>query len=72
LQRIGGAAALVCAATYLVGFVLLVTVLAPTGYGTTDIDPLAVVTLNHERPGLLIAWFILVGVTLLRDRSRSG
>ena len=34
LQRLGSLAALVCAATYLVGFVLLAIYLAPMGYGT--------------------------------------
>jgi hypothetical protein len=32
LQKIGGLAALACAATYLFGFVFLATVLAPVGF----------------------------------------
>jgi len=55
-QKIGGLAALTCAATYLVGFALLVTVFAPLGYGTNEIDPAAVVRFIEERPGILIAW----------------
>lgn len=56
LSRIGGLAALICAATYLVGFALLAVYLAPMGYGTTDIDPNAVVAFIHERPGIMLAW----------------
>jgi hypothetical protein len=54
--RIGGLAAPTCAATHLVGFALLVTLLAPLGYGTNDIDPVAVVEFNAARPGILTAW----------------
>lgn len=56
LGHIGGLAALVCAATYMVGFALLVTVLAPLGYGSIDIDPGAVVAFIDAHPGVLIAW----------------
>ncbi|MCU4652769.1 hypothetical protein N8I71_07990 [Roseibacterium sp. SDUM158016] len=56
LQRTGGLAALTCAATYLVGFALLVTVLAPLGYGTNAIDAEAVVAFIGERASLLIGW----------------
>lgn len=43
LQTVGGVAGLTCAATYLFGFALLVTVLAPLGFGTIDIDARGVV-----------------------------
>jgi hypothetical protein len=56
LTRVGGLAALICAATYMIGFALLVTLLAPLGFGTVDIDPAAVVAFNAERPGILTAW----------------
>lgn len=56
LSRIGGLAALICAATYLIGFVLLVTLLAPLGFGTSDIDPAAVVAFINAQTGLMIAW----------------
>jgi len=55
LSRIGGLAALICAATYLVGFALLVTLLAPLGFGS-EIDPAAVVEFIHANPSLMIAW----------------
>ena len=56
LQKIGGLAGLTCAATYLFGFAFLVTVLAPLGYGTIDIDARAVVGFIETNPGLLILW----------------
>lgn len=56
LCKAGGLAALTCAGTYLVGFALLLTVLAPLGFGTNEIDPLAVVGFIAERPGVLIGW----------------
>ncbi len=56
LTRIGGIAALTCAATYLFGFALLLTILAPLGFGTGDIDIAAVVAFIHERPGVMILW----------------
>lgn len=56
LTRTGGIAALICAATYLVGFALLVTLLAPLGYGTGDVDPAAVLAFDAARPGILTAW----------------
>jgi hypothetical protein len=56
LRQAGGLAALTYAATYLFGFALLVTILAPLGYGTDDIDAAAVAAFIAERPGVLIAW----------------
>jgi len=56
LQKIGGLAALTCAATYLFGLVFLFTVLAPLGFGTGDTDASAVVAFIDAQPGLLIVW----------------
>jgi hypothetical protein len=55
-QRIGGIAALICAATYIFGFVLLVTVMAEMGFGTNDIDAAAVVRATAENPAIMITW----------------
>lgn len=60
LRTAGGLAALTCAATYLAGFALLLTVLAPLGYGTDEIDAAAVVAFIAETPGLLIAWNTII------------
>lgn len=56
LIKPGGIAAFVCAATYIVGFALLLTLLAPLGYGSDSIDPVAVVAFTADNPGLMIAW----------------
>ena len=62
LSRTGGIAALICAATYLFGFALLVTLLAPLGYGSNDIDPAAVVAFDAARPGILTTWNTVIYV----------
>lgn len=56
LTRAGGLAALVCAATYLTGFALLVTLLSPMGFGTQHIDPAAVVAFIDTHSAVMIAW----------------
>lgn len=55
-QKIGGLAALACAATYLFGFALLMTVLAPLGFGSGEIDTAALMDFIQTQPGILIAW----------------
>lgn len=55
-QTSGGVAALVCAGTYIFGFVLLLTVLAPSGYGTSAIEGVAVVEFIRAHQGILITW----------------
>jgi hypothetical protein len=59
-DRFGGAAALVCAGTYLFGFALLVTVLAPTGAGSEAIDPAATVQFMLDKPGVLTLWYVVI------------
>lgn len=56
LQKIGGLAGLTCAATYMFGFALLVTLLAPLGFGSSDIDARAIVEFTQTNAGLLILW----------------
>ncbi len=56
LHMLGGFAGLICAGTYLFGFVFLVTVLAPLGYGTGQIDADAVVAFIDARPAFLTVW----------------
>lgn len=62
LLKSGGLAALICAATYLVGFALLVTLLAPLGFGSNEIDAAVVVAFIAESPGVLIAWNTIIYV----------
>ena len=56
LQKIGGLAGLTCAATYIFGFVLLVTLLAPLGFGSSNIDARAIVEFIESGGGILILW----------------
>jgi hypothetical protein len=56
MKHIGGIAALICAGTYIFGFVLLVTVLADTGFGSSDIDAADVVRFTVDNPAILITW----------------
>lgn len=62
LHSIGGIAALVCAGTYLAGFALLTTLLAPLGYGTSEIDSLKVVAFIAVAPLVLIGWNLTIYV----------
>lgn len=62
LERVAGIAALVCAATYVAGFALLVTLLAPLGYGTAEIDPGAVVEFIDTNPAIMIVWNMTIYV----------
>ena len=62
MQRIGGIAALACAATYIFGFALLVTVFADTGFGTDRINAANVVQFTVENQALLITWNTVIYV----------
>lgn len=62
MQRIGGIAALACAATYIFGFVLLVTVFAESGFGTDRIDAAGVVRFTVENQALMITWNTVIYV----------
>ena len=62
MQRIGGIAALVCAATYIFGFVLLVTMFAESGFGTDRIDAAGVVQFTVENQALMITWNTVIYV----------
>ncbi|MEL6683199.1 MAG: hypothetical protein AAFQ09_11215 [Pseudomonadota bacterium] len=62
IQRIGGLAALTCAATYMFGFVLLVTLMAEAGFGSNAIDPATVVRFTLENQGLMIMWNTVIYV----------
>lgn len=56
LIRTGGIAAFVCALTYVAGFALLLTLLAPLGFGSSEIDAEAAVAFIAENTGLMLAW----------------
>lgn len=60
--RITGVAALVAAATYVVGFALLLTLLAPSGYGGEGVDPAQVVDFAAANSGVLYLWNLTIYV----------
>jgi hypothetical protein len=62
MRRSGGIAALACAATYIFGFVLLVTVFADSGFGTNEIDSAGVVQFTVENQALMITWNTVIYV----------
>lgn len=56
MRQIGGISALICAGTYIFGFVVLVSMLADLGYGTNDIDAVAVVRFTAENRAIITTW----------------
>lgn len=60
LERTGGLVGPLCAATYIFGFVFLITTLAPLGFGTQAIDVTAVISIIEDRPGFLTLWNSLI------------
>lgn len=62
MQNIGGIAALICAATYLFGIILLVTVMAEAGFGSNDLDAGDVVRFTVENQALMIIWNTVIYV----------
>jgi hypothetical protein len=78
-QKMGGVAALLAGATFVVGFVLLFTVLAPM---TGDLDPGEAVAFLADNQGILYAFnliiyvafgaFLVVAALALYDRLKAG
>jgi hypothetical protein len=62
LKRFGAAAALLCALTYVYGFALMLTVLAPSGIGTEHPDPATTATFFAAHHGLVSSWYLAIYV----------
>ncbi len=62
LQRFGGIAALIDAATYIVGFVFLATLLAPSGFGTDSIDADTAVAFFAGNATIMYLWNMIIYV----------
>lgn len=60
LQKWGAAAGFGAAATYIFGFVLLLTVLAGSGYGMADADPATVVSFVTSERTLMTWWYTII------------
>ena len=62
LQKMGGVAALIAAATFVVGLVLYFTLLASADYGSLDVDPIQNVAFLAGNQAIMYAWHIVIYV----------
>lgn len=62
LQKMGGVAALIEAATFVVGFVLLFTLLAPAGYFAADVDPIQNAAFLADNQAIMYLWYLIIYV----------
>ena len=62
LFKLGGLAALIDAATYLFGMAILVIVLVPAGFGSSDTDQLKLVAFLVENHRLMFIWNFVIFV----------
>ena len=60
MQKMGGVAALIMAATFLVGMALLFTLLA--GYGSLDVDPVQNVAFLADNQAIIYIWYLVIYV----------
>jgi hypothetical protein len=82
LQKMGGIAALIGAATNLLGFGVFVTLLAPKGFSSEDLDPGQIVALLADNQAIMRIWYQIIylvfGVCLiflslaLYERLKAG
>lgn len=62
LMKPGGLAAIGCGLTYVAGFALLTTLLAPMGYGSAEKDYAAMVVFAAENHALMTIWNLTIYV----------
>jgi hypothetical protein len=62
LQKLGGVAALITAATFIAGFVLLFTLLVPAGYFAAEVDPLQNVAFLADNQAIMYIWYLIIYV----------
>lgn len=69
LQRAGGMAALIAAATFIVGFTLFVTLLESEGYGAADTTAEENAAFLADHQGIMYAWnfviYVVFGIVLV-------
>ena len=74
LQKMGGVAALIEAATYVVGMGLLFAVLLPAGYGIGNADPIRSVAFLADNQALMYIWNLIIyvvnGLGIIRLKLR--
>lgn len=68
-QKTGGIAALIEAATFIVGFILLITRLEPANYGAADVDPQQHAAFLADNQAVMYAWnltiYVVFGIFLV-------
>lgn len=62
LQKTGGVAALIEAATFVVGFALYLTLLASADYGSLDVDPIQNVAFLADNQAIMYVWYLIIYV----------
>jgi hypothetical protein len=62
LQRVGSISALMAAVTFIVGFVLLFTLLVPAGYFAADMDPVQTAAFLVDNQAVLYIWYLIIYV----------
>ncbi len=82
MQKMGGIAALIAAATFLVGFVLFFSVLESADYGSLDIDPVLNAAFLVDKQAIMYLFYLIIyvlfGVCLvlltlaLHERVKAG
>ncbi|MCK0126659.1 DUF4386 family protein [Gelidibacter sp. F2691] len=61
-RKAGGIAALICAATYLFGIVIMVAVLEPAGFGASDASPQSRLDFLTAQQSVLSIWYLVIYV----------
>lgn len=59
-QKMGGIAALIEAATFVVGLALFLTLLASANYGSLEIDPIRHVAFLANNQSILQSWYLII------------
>lgn len=82
MQKMGGVAALIMAATFVVGFVFFLTLLLPAGYFDADVDPVqkaafladnqAIVSISYLIAYVVFGIFLVVLALALYERLKAG
>lgn len=82
MQKAGGIASLLCAATFIIGFVAFFALLMPARYGSLAVDPLQHVSFLAEHRALMYAWNLIIYVAFggllvvlaqaLHERLKAG
>ena len=82
LQKIGGIAALIDATTFLIAIALMVTVVAPAGYGSPEADPVRNAAFLVENQAIMYLWnmigyvvfgtFLVILALALYERLKDG